>query len=161
MEEFTASGGFVATFGSKGSGEGRFEYPKGIAVDSYGNIYVVDRDNYDVEEWVPGATGNEGAHDTKTIYYTTAANSEYSACGEHPGWANLPCETQPAAQPGTSGLPELPVTKYVYNMWDEPETTTETVGTTTRTKTDTYDAAGRLKTSATSSTVGTALPTVT
>ena len=43
----------------------------------------------------------------------------------------------------------------------EPEKTIETVGSTTRTKTDSYDAAGRLKTSAVSSTVGTALPIVT
>jgi RHS repeat-associated protein len=161
VEEFTSSGSFVATFGSKGSGEGQFEFPKGVAVDSYGDVYVVDRGNYDVEEWVPAATGNEGAHDTKTIYYSSAANSEYSTCGEHPALANLPCETTPAAQPGTSGLPELPVTKYTYNIWDEPETTTETVGSTTRTKTDAYDGAGRLKTAAISSTVGTTLPTVT
>ncbi len=161
VEEFTSSGSFVATFGAKGSGEGQFEFPKGIAVDSYGDVYVVDRGNYDVKEWVPGATGNEGAHDTKTIYYSTAANSEYSVCGEHPALASLPCETTPAAQPGTSGLPELPVTKYTYNIWDEPETTTDTVGSTTRTKTETYDASGRLKTEAISSTVGTGLPTIT
>ena len=75
--------------------------------------------------------------------------------------ASLPCETRPAAQPGTSGLPELPWTKYTYNALSEPEKTIETVGSTTRTKTDSYDAAGRLKTSAVSSTVGTALPIVT
>jgi RHS repeat-associated protein len=46
-------------------------------------------------------------------------------------------------------------------MWDEPEKTTETIGTTARTKTATYDAAGRPKTTSTTSTVGTALPTVT
>ena len=60
-----------------------------------------------------------------------------------------------------AGCRTSPSRQTTYNIWDEPETTTETVGATTRTKTETYDAAGRLKTSAVSSTVGTALPTVT
>jgi RHS repeat-associated protein len=101
------------------------------------------------------------AHGTETIYYSTAKNSTIPACGEHAEWANLPCETQPAKQPETTGLPKLPVTTATYDMWDEPETATETVGSTTRTKTTTYDGAGRIKTSSISSTVGTALPTVT
>jgi RHS repeat-associated protein len=100
-------------------------------------------------------------HGTRVIYYATAANSEYPGCGEHPEWANLPCRSEASAQPGTSGLPELPYTKVKYNLWDEPEKTEEVVASTTRTKTDTFDAAGRLKTSAISSPVGTALPTVT
>jgi RHS repeat-associated protein len=161
VEEFTPSGSFVLTFGSAGSGSGQLTSPKGAAVNSSGEIYVVDSTNDRVEKWVPTITGNEGSHDTKTIYYTAAANSEYKECGEHPAMANLPCETAPAAQPGTTGLSELPITKYTYNIWDEPETTTETVGSTTRTKADVYDGAGRLKTAAISSTVGTTMPTIT
>jgi RHS repeat-associated protein len=98
---------------------------------------------------------------TQTIYYTAAANSSYPGCGEHPEWAGLACQTQPAKQPETSGLPNLPVTTVTYNAWDEPEKTTETSGSNTRTTTDSYDAAGRLLTTSISSTVGTALPTVT
>ncbi len=64
----------------------------------------------------PTITGNQGAHETRTLYYTTAANSEFKGCGEEPAMAGLPCETTPAAQPGTSGLPELPTTKYTYNV---------------------------------------------
>jgi RHS repeat-associated protein len=118
------------------------------------------------ETRMPANTKEKSPHATEAIYYTVAANSKYAACGEHAEWAGLPCQSQPAKQPETSGLPTLPVTTYTaYNIWDEPETTTETAekGTEkpTRTKTETYDAAGRLKTSAISSTVGTALPTVT
>ena len=51
--------------------------------------------------------------------------------------------------------------KYTYNIWSEPESTVEKVGSTTRTKTDTYDEAGRPKTAAISSTVGEPVPTVT
>ncbi len=108
-----------------------------------------------------GKAGEKSAHGTETIYYTTAKNTTVPACGEHPEWANLPCQTQPSKQPGTSGLPSLPLALSTYNVWDEPEKTTETVGSSTRTKTATYDGAGRVKTSAVSSTVGTALPTVT
>jgi RHS repeat-associated protein len=161
VQVLSASGSYIDQFGVKGSGNGELTEPGGIAINSSGDVYVGDSGDNRTEEWVPTITGNEGAHDTKTIYYSKAANSEYSACGEHPELANLPCETRPAAQPGTSGLPELPVTKYTYNIWDEPETLTETVGSSTRTKTDTYDTAGRVETEATSSTIGTALPTVT
>ena len=161
VQEFTTSGSYVLQFASKGTANGQLSGPEGIAVNSTGDIYVVDDGNNRVEEWVPTIIGNEGAHDTKTIYYTAATNSEYKECGEQPAMANLPCETKPAEQPATSGLPELATTKYAYNIYDEPETVKETVGTTTRTKTDTYDTAGRLKTTATTSTVGTTLPTVT
>ena len=130
-------------------------------MNSSGDIYVVDDGNSRAEEWAPTITGNEAAHDTKTIYYTAKEEAEVSTCRNHPEWAGLPCQTGPVAQPGTSGLPELPTTTTTaYNMWDEPETTLETVGSTNRTKTDTYDAAGRPKTAATTSTVGSALPTV-
>jgi streptogramin lyase len=163
VDEFNEKGEYITKFGSYGSGAGQFSFswPIGVAVNPKGDIWVTDSGDNRIEEWVPTITGNEGAHDTRTIYYTTAANSEYSTCGEHPAMANLPCETTPAAQPGTSGLPELATTKYSYNVLGEPETTTETVGSTTRTKTDTYDTAGRLKTSAISSSVGEKLPTVT
>jgi RHS repeat-associated protein len=44
---------------------------------------------------------------------------------------------------------------------DQPLTTTETVGATTRTKSDTYQPSGRLEKQSTTSTVGTTLPPVT
>src|SRR4029077_13477237 len=123
---------------------------------------VADASNNRVEKFVPASTfGTAGAHDDKITYYTAKTESPVVACRNHPEWVNLPCQVEPAAQPGVSGLPELPVTTTTYNIWDEGEVTTETVGTTTRTKTTTYDAAGRVKTTAASSTVGTALPTVT
>jgi RHS repeat-associated protein len=159
VQEFSSTGSFLTSFGTKGSGNGQMLEPEGVAVLSSGVIYVTDAGANDrVQEWV---SSKGAAHTTQTIYYTTAKNTTVPACGEHPEWANLPCQTQPAKQPETSGLPNLPVTTYTYNIWDEPLTTTEAVGSTTRTKTAAYDAAGRLKTSAISSTVGTALPTVT
>ena len=163
VQEFTATGGFLATYGTKGSGNGQFLAPTGITVLPSGAMYVTDAGtNNRVEEWALTA----GAHTTQTTYYSAGEESAITTCRKHPEWANLPCQTQPASQPETGGMPNLPVTTYTYNVRDQPETTTETVEITkteskTRTKTTTYDAAGRPKTETISSTIGTALPAVT
>jgi RHS repeat-associated protein len=142
---------------------GAFGRPSGITTGPDGNVWFANSrvnkiGKVSLSSWV----GNAGAHDTQTIYYTTEANSKYPGCGEHPEWANLPCQSQPAEQPETSGLPTLPVIKYnAYNMLDEFEKETETVGSATRTTTMTYDAAGRQLTSEETSTEGKALPKVT
>ena len=160
VQEFSSTGTFLTSFGTKGTGNGQLEEPEGVAVTSSGAVYVTDAgSNNRVQEWVPNSGG---AHITRTYYYSAGTEAELTACRSHPEWANLPCETKPVSQPVTAGLPELPVTTYAsYNVWDEPTEAVETVGTTKRTKTMTYDAAGRLKTNAISSTVGTALPTTT
>jgi RHS repeat-associated protein len=157
-KEGKLSSEYLTMFGLAGSGNGQLKSPEGIAIDKEAHVLVADAANNRLEQFKQVLPG---AHASQTIYYTAAANSAYPSCGAHPEWANLPCQTQPAKQPETSGLPNLPVTTVAYNMWDEPETTSETVGTATRTKTAKYDAAGRPTESTTSSSVGTALPTVT
>ena len=148
--------------GLKGSGAGELNTPWGLTVDSQGTVKVGEEGNHRLETFKPAATtGNPEAHTTKTAYYSSKTESPITACQNRPEYANLLCETYPAAQPGTSGLPELPVTKMSYNVWGAPETTVETVGTTTRTQTETFDTAGRLKSQTQTSTVGTAMPTVT
>jgi RHS repeat-associated protein len=112
------------------------------------------------ETRMPANPNGGDAHSSKTIYYTVGANSQDAACGNKPQFANLACKTLPAAQPGTAGLPDLPVTQTSYNLYNQPTTVTDTVGTTTRTTTTTYDTAGRTTDVAIASTVGTALPTV-
>jgi streptogramin lyase len=96
-----------------------------------------------------GPAGNS-AHDAKIVYYSAEENKDgYAGCGKHPEWAGLVCETLPAKQPETTGVPNLPVTKTAYNMWDEPETVEETFPKSgsfvehTRTKKEEYDVAGR------------------
>ncbi len=155
--ETSASGGELGVLGQEGGSGGQLESPRGVAIASSGRLYVADTGNKRVEIWAPPASANVN----QTIYYTAASNSTYPTCGEHPQWAALPCQSQPAAQPGTTGLPELPVVTDTYNLWDEPETITEKFGTTTRTKKLTYDSAGRLTTSEETSTIDTALPKVT
>ncbi len=42
---FTKIGKFVTSFGLKGSKEGEFSYPTGLAVDSDGVLYICDESN--------------------------------------------------------------------------------------------------------------------
>jgi YD repeat-containing protein len=156
VQKFSKSGSFVAALGGKGTGSGEFEEPWGIAFTISGSMYIADVKNSRVDEWVPQ---NMSAHESHTIYYTAGVNSD-ETCGKHPEWVNLPCQTQPATQPQTGGLPSLPVTTITYNMWGETETTSEKNGSFTRTTTQTYDPAGRLKETSVTSSTGKSVPTV-
>lgn len=158
VQEFSANRVYRATFATKGSGEGQLTAPVGNSIDTAGNMYIVDTNDNRVEKWT---NVNQAAHNTKTFYYTPGTESSVSACRNHAEWAGLPCQAESAQQPQSNGLPGIPYTNYTYNVWDEPLTTTDTLGSTTRTTTIGYDAAGRTLTSAISSSVDTPLPTVT
>ncbi len=167
LEEFNGKGEYVTQLGAKGKGAGQFEALSGVAIGGEGDVWAVDSENNTLQKFGQAASA-KGAHDSETIYYTAAANSTTPACGSHPEWAELPCQSQPAAQPGTVGLPALPVVvDKTYNMWDEPEQVEEKfekIGSypeTTRTKKMTYDGAGRLETNEETATIGTSLPKVT
>lgn len=154
VQIFSPSGGFLGEIGSAGSEPGQFNTPIGVAVNATAT-YVVDNANNRIEKWTPGKTA---AHTTRTVYYTTSANTTYPSCGNHPEWAGLACQAGPAAQPETPGLPNLLTTTYnSYNVWDEPLSVTDTSGATTRTTTRGYDAAGRPTTSTIASTADTPL----
>jgi DNA-binding beta-propeller fold protein YncE len=66
VQEFSPTGEFLRQFGSPGSGNGQFLYPNGIAVDSGGNVWVLDSFNNRVQEFSPSGTylgqfGSQGA----------------------------------------------------------------------------------------------------
>jgi RHS repeat-associated protein len=113
------------------------------------------------ERSLPAKPEGGDAHTTKTIYYTSGTNPLDPACGNNPGYANLPCRKLPAKQPGTAGQPELLVTTYAsYNSLDEPTEVIESPGgkeEETRKTIKTYDPAGR-PTSTKQVGGGTALP---
>ncbi|MCK4732251.1 MAG: hypothetical protein KAT65_07315, partial [Methanophagales archaeon] len=57
LATFTAGAGaeerynFISKWGSGGTGEGEFNEPAGIAVDSSGNVFVADRDNNRIQKF--------------------------------------------------------------------------------------------------------------
>jgi YD repeat-containing protein len=168
VQELSPSGVYMTTFGDAGTGSGQFEEPSSIALAPSGAIYVADAKNNSAQEWTPAPRpGNEAAHDTRMAFYSAGEESTVTLCRKHPEWAGLPCQTEPVAQPGVSGSPELPVTTLTYNMWDGIEKNEEKFGSgakaVTRTKLQTYDPAGRALTSeeASSPATDTALPKVT
>ncbi len=157
-ESFSPKGAYVTQVAWKGTEAGQLSEPRALAFDATGKLWITDSSNNRLEQWSKGPN----AHDQKLIYYSAEANTEgYASCGLHPEWAGLLCETLPAKQPELLSLPKLPVTTYTYNMYNEPETTTEAFGATTRTSKVTYDAAGRRKTSETTASTGTSLPKIT
>ena len=164
VEEFSATGTFIQAIGEKGGHEQQLKTPGDLVLDSEGNVWIADTGNNGVAEWTPNGSGygrsGPSPHNTQTIYYSARSNASYPACGGHPEWSGLACQTQPAGQPGGS-LPALQVSTYAYNLWDETEKTTSTTGTSTRTTTTSYDPAGRTLTSTLSSSTGNALPAVT
>jgi RHS repeat-associated protein len=86
-----------------------------------------------------------GAGTTKLVYYRPSGGSlpDIPAC-ESTAYAGLPCKVEPAAQPGISGQPNLPVRQIPkYNPLGEPEKIVETSGGSTRETLLAYDAAGR------------------
>jgi YD repeat-containing protein len=157
-ESFTPNGAYVTQIGSAGTAAGQLAEPKAIAFDATGKAWVADSANNRMAQWSKGPN----AHDQKTVYYSTAANAEYPGCGSHAEYAGLLCEAMPSKQPELMGLPALPTTTYAsYNIYNEPETITEAFGgSSTRTKKETYDSAGRRATSETTASSGKALPAV-
>ena len=97
-----------------------------------------------MEERQPASTGTD-AGTTRTIYYTATLNPEDASCGASAtakAWAGLVCRVLPAAQPSTG--PTIADSKITgYDYWLAPTTTVETSGSTSRTTTISYDAAGR------------------
>ncbi|MET8081513.1 RHS repeat-associated core domain-containing protein [Streptomyces sp. NPDC005303] len=127
-------------------GTGHLDITNAAAYNEDSSLY--GGESLPIETRMPSNTAGGGAGTTKAIYYTAGANSADSGCGNEAAWADLACKTKPAAQPGTSGLASLPVTRYTYNVYLEPLTRTETYtaadgSTSTRTTTTTYDSAGR------------------
>ena len=123
-------------------------------VNTAGDLVKVNR--YDAEgriiEARQPASGGADAGTTKTVYFTTAANPSFPACGGKPQWAGLICRTYPAAQPtaASGATPTLPTTvtsAFTYLL--APKTVTETSGSVTRTTTTTYLLDGRTESSET------------
>jgi len=51
IQKFDSNGNFLTKFGTKGSADGQFQGPRGLAVDSAGNVYVADRGNERIQKF--------------------------------------------------------------------------------------------------------------
>jgi DNA-binding beta-propeller fold protein YncE len=72
---------FVLSWGSEGSGDYQFSYPRGIACDEAGDIYVVDGWNNRIQKFAPDSTfimkwGTEGTGDGMFLFPAAAAVDE-------------------------------------------------------------------------------------
>ena len=109
---------FCSTFGSRGSGNGQFQWPCGISFDSTGNVYVADSDNHRIQVFTAngeyirqfGKRGNELeiprgiAIDSNDIVYVSANHRisiftregqflrSFGTPGKGPGQFNSPRE---------------------------------------------------------------------
>ncbi|HLD83394.1 MAG TPA: 6-bladed beta-propeller [archaeon] len=51
IQKFDSTGNFITEWGGLGSGDGQFDLPVGVVVDSATNIYVVDKNNYRIQKF--------------------------------------------------------------------------------------------------------------
>ena len=51
IQKFDSTGNFITEWGGPGSGDGQFDLPVGVVVDSATNIYAVDKGNYRIQKF--------------------------------------------------------------------------------------------------------------
>ncbi len=108
-----------------------------------------------IEQRQASNASSAGAGTQQVTYYSGATTGQ--PCSSK-AWAGLVCQ---GSQPPSS-TPALPVSWVTqYDRYDQPQTTDETIGTSTRTTTITYDAAGRVGTQSVASPVGDPISTLT
>ncbi|MFE6621817.1 DNRLRE domain-containing protein [Streptomyces sp. NPDC057740] len=134
--------------------------PSSVTTDPSG-LKLTRTTSYDAQGQVikttlPKSTGTD-AGATVTHYWSATGTG---TCEGRPEWADLECSTGPAGAitGGGSNPSELPVKTTEYDRWGNPAKVTETANGVIRTTTNTYDAVGRLKQTAVTGGVGTAVP---
>lgn len=55
IQKFDSNGTYITKWGSKGEGEGQFNEPEHLAVDSKGYVYVSDRANDNIQSFAPSS----------------------------------------------------------------------------------------------------------
>jgi DNA-binding beta-propeller fold protein YncE len=68
IKKLDRNGHLLLEWGSKGSGDGEFSYPRGITIDKNGNLYVADTNNHRIQKFSSDCTfvakwGSQGSAD--------------------------------------------------------------------------------------------------
>ena len=66
VQKFTSTGTFVTKWGTVGGGDGQFYLPRGVAVDSVGNVYVAEVYNSRVQRFRPRVDAVDPTVDLRT-----------------------------------------------------------------------------------------------
>ena len=53
VKVFDVTGNYIYDIGSEGTGDGQFEEPRGLAIDKFGNVLVVDEKNHRLQIFTP------------------------------------------------------------------------------------------------------------
>ena len=104
VQKFDGAGNYITHWGEKGSNDGQFNQPNGIATDSDGNVYVADRLNHRIQKFDGvgnhllsfGELGRENGQfdwpskvsvdDTNNVYVADSYNSriqKFDVMGNH------------------------------------------------------------------------------
>ena len=147
------TGNYLTQFGSAGAGTGQLEYPEGVASTHHGDIYVADDSTTASRSGCRRSPATKARTTPRPIYYTAEANSRIPRMRQPPRMGRPAMrDGTPAAQPGTERLPKLPSQRHTRTTsGTSPKRRQKPSASTKRTKTETYDAAGRLKSSASTS----------
>ncbi|MFJ3757727.1 DNRLRE domain-containing protein [Streptomyces sp. NPDC090080] len=138
---------------SKGQPTGTTQDPGGLNITS---STAYDAQNRVAATSQPASTGSD-AGATRTTYYTATGSG---TCGNRPEWADLVCQTTPAATitGGGSNPAELPTRTFEYGLYGQAVKVTETANGRTRTVSSGFDSAGRASTVTTAGGLGAAVP---
>ncbi|MFG2887876.1 DNRLRE domain-containing protein, partial [Streptomyces sp. NPDC048297] len=143
------------------------DWVKGVVTTSTqdpGGLALTTTTTYDtqgrvVKTALPASTGSD-AGATQTTYYSATGTG---TCNGRPEWADMVCQTAPAAAitGGGSNPAQLPTKTTEYATDGQVAKVTETANGTTRTTANGYDTAGRPTTVTITGGLGTAVPATT
>ncbi|MFF3968191.1 DNRLRE domain-containing protein, partial [Streptomyces griseorubiginosus] len=158
---------YYSIMGEKRVTETQYDWVKGLptlTIQDSGGLNLTTATVYDAQgrvtsQQLPGSTGDDAASRI-TTYWT---GSGTASCQGRPEWADQPCWTGPAGAitGGGSNPANLPDAFTEYGYFGQTTKITETANGQSRTTSTSHDAAGRVKTTTITATLGQAVPETT